>query len=466
MSDRNLKWKTWNTLGLIVAVAIFLLPLQGGAQQTNPAAAMLKKMGFPVGMGQVWEGRITFSRNDSKDKDVEETSGGKTTHTVDHHSVKASATIMFCGAPSAGLNIWGYKSTWSEDWKQGKQEQYRSTKCPDEDSDGKPTTRSVSPGNEDTEMRWGKTTLYPESKVPPKEHSLRPHGRKVAMIPMMGGYRLIVEIEQFLDFTEHNEALETNVCTGDRETVNGSVTTVDFSQKPVSSSSGDENNKIYSTERHPIKNHPFALIKQIQVKEGQEVIEGDQKLVEEQAEKPGEWNRLTQVEWRIRMKNYCDDVFDALYTDLAFAEAFNDPNLRTQTDDLGEYKELATDRAGQTYSGNGPDQDRFTGARMEVNPATCRIEGADEAKESLEERCLPMVIYDAVHAHERRHVEQCKFDPEMGSGSISKTGSYETDAYMAGARVYIGWLNMNCPHDHRLAVAKERMAVLKASKSR
>ncbi|WP_155317489.1 hypothetical protein [Desulfosarcina alkanivorans] len=49
---------------------------------------------------------------------------------------------------------------------------------------------------------------------------------------------------------------------------------------------------------------------------------------------------------------------------------------------------------------------------------------------------------------------------------VEKIGVYETDAYMAGIRKYISWLELNCPDDQRLAVAKDRLAALKANRAR
>jgi hypothetical protein len=362
--------------------------------------------------------------------------------------------------------VWGIEKTWQENWENGHQVKYDHTMCEKDDGTGKKKRESVSPGNERTRTQYGRTKIWPDEESIKNKYKLGPKGCMVTMMPMKGGYLISASVEQFLDYSHDTEQLDTEVCSGKRKSSKTTARTVPFSQKPASSVSGSEDNKIYHLESNPMYSTSFAFSKHFVLSEGQELIEGTETLVDVKAEKPGDWNRNTVVTWRIRMKNYCDDVYDALYTDLSLAEAYNDPNLRNQAgNDVEAYEKMVSQKAAQTYRSNNPDPDRFTGIRMSVNPK-CEIDGMDEAKESLRERCLPDVIYDATHAHESRHVSQCELDPEMFPMTVDKMGPYETDGYIAGIRVYIDWLEANCKNDHRLSVAKDRLAALMANRTR
>ena len=460
--------RTWVKALTVFSMVWLGLPLASDAQQTNPAAEYLKMFGMPAGIGQIWEGRITFTRNDSKEKDIDNSRPGRTDHTVDRHTIQAGATIMFCFQPGDTGRVWGVQKTWHETWENGHQIRSGETMCEKDDGTGKKKMEAVSPGNEQSKTVYGRTELCTEKEIPEKKYKLGRHqGCLVSMVPMQGGYNITAGVEQFLKYTQDTESLETQACSGRRKTSKTMARTVPFSQKPISSSSGSEDSKVYLIETHPMWSSPFAFAKHVTIADGQEEIEGSETVVDVKAEKPGDWNRKTVVSWRIRMKNYCDDVFDALYTDLALAEAFNDPNLRQQATSVENFDALAKAQAAQTYNSNNPDSDRFTGIRMRANPDNCKVEMVEEAKKSLQERCLPQVIFDAVYAHEMRHARQCKMDPDMGARTVGKLGNYETDAYMAGIRVYISWLQLNCQKDdQRLAVAKDRLAALASNRTK
>jgi len=467
----------------IILLSIFWLPSGIHAQQTNPAAEFLKQFNLPAGIGQVWEGTITFTRNDSKNKDIDNSRPGQTDMVVDKHTVQAGVTIRFCGC--GHFYVSNVQRTWAENWEKGHLTSNERTYCVKDDGTGKKKREPVSPGNEDSDMQMGSIVLCPKEEkqkngsikhwFDEKKYNLGPKGAQVSMtpVPIMGGYQITAMADVFVKFSSKGESLRTEVCSGKRKSVKLVTTTVPFSKEPQSSASGGEDSKIFLSEAHPILMN-FALIKHITLADGQETIQGSETLVDEKAEKPGDWSRNMVATWNLRMKNYCNDVFDALYSDLAVAEAYNDPNLRNQTGDAKAYNKLVFKQALQTYQNNNPDQNQNTGIQMSAGKRInakgeeeCYIAGAKEAKKSLKERCLPDVIFDAVYAHEKQHVRQCGIDPDMfPPEDVDKVGVYETDAYIAGIRKYISWLELNCRDDHRLAVAKDRLAALKANRTR
>lgn len=467
----------------VVFLLFFAMVPSSGAQQTNPAADFLKQFNLPVGTGQVWEGTITFKQNDHKDKHIHSGTIKHKKEEVDKKSINGSVTIKFCG--TGRFRVSSVHRSWSESWEVGKSDEYRETMCPKDDGTGKKEMMPVSPGNEDTNMERGTGKLCPQKETlkdgsekkwfDENNYELGAKGANVSMtpVPVKGGYLLQAMAEVFVSYSSNAMSLKTEVCSGKRKSTTMMMSTVPFSQELQSSASGGEDNKTFTVQAHPVP-RKLAFVKHITPVDGQETIKGEKTLVEEKAEKPGDWNRSLVVTWDLRMKNYCNDVFDALYSDLAVAEAYNDNTLRAQANgDAATYNRLVFQQARQTYYSNNPDQNSNTsihmssGKREKEGKVECYVAGKEKAKQSLKERCLPDVIFDAVYAHERRHVKQCNMDPDMfPPTNVEKLGVYETDAYMAGIRKYISWLDLNCPDDNRLAVAKDRLAALKANRTR
>ncbi|BBO90687.1 hypothetical protein [Desulfosarcina ovata] len=463
-------------------------------QQIIPAAELLKQLNLPSGMGQVWEGEITFTQKDSKSKHIDDTQLGHQQEVVDRQTIQASATIRFCGC--GRFYVSNVQRAWKETWDRGRIDAYYKTMCNKETADGRSEAVPVSPGNEVSEEESGSGELCPQREkgkngqtikwFDETNYDMKPKGARVGLTPApyQGGYWLDAAVELFVNYTSEAESLQTDVCSGKRKSSKRLMTTVPFAQEPRSSESGGEDNKICRFQVHPVS-RKFVLHKHIKFSDGQERIKGKFTLVEEKAEKPGDWDRLMVAKYTLQMKNYCNDVFNSLYEDLAMAEAYNDPTLRGRAaGDVSTYKRLVGQQAWQTYQSNGPDPIADTSIHMSAHKCAendktaeckeaakkgekCCVLGAKEAKESLKERCLPDVIYKAVYAHERRHVRQCNMDPDMfPPNNVDKLGVYETDAYIAGIHVYISWLKRNCPNDGRLAVAEERLAVLKANRTR
>ncbi|BBO84191.1 hypothetical protein DSCO28_47570 [Desulfosarcina ovata subsp. sediminis] len=454
-------------------------------QQMIPAAELLKQLNLPSGMGQVWEGTITFTQKDSKSKHIDNTQLGHQQEVVDRQTIQASATIRFCGCGS--FYVSDVQRTWKEAWDRGRIDAYYETTCNKETADGRSEAVPVSPGNEVSEEESGSGELCPQVEenengqeirwFDETNYDMKPKGARVGMTPAPyhGGYWLDAAVELFVNYSSKAESLQTDVCSGKRKSSSRVMTTVPFSQEPRSSASGGEDNKTYRFQAHPVS-RKFVLHKHIDFADGQEKIKGRWTLIEEKAEKPGDWNRLMVAEYTLQMKNYCNDVFNSLYEDLAMAEAYNDPTLRDRAaGDVAAYKRLVGQQAWQTYQSNGPDPIADTSIHMSASNECindngekfCCVKGAKEAKKSQKERCLPDVIYKAVYAHEKKHVAQCKMDPDMfPPNNVGKLGGYETDAYIAGIHVYISWLERNCPNDNRLAVAKDRLAALKANRTR
>jgi len=94
----------------------------------------------------------------------------------------------------------------------------------------------------------------------------------------------------------------------------------------------------------------------------------------------------------------------------------NDPGMRNRTGDVTTYNKLVFQQAGQTYQSNNPDPDSNT----------------------------------SIH---------------MSTGIRTKMNG-RIECFVAGIRKYISWLELNCPNDNRLAVAKDRLAALKANRTR
>ena len=294
-------------------------------QQINPAVGFLKQRNLPSATGQVREGEITFKREDSKKKDVDEGGPGHTNRVIDIHTINASATVRFCGC--GRFYISDVSRNWSEKWERGYIDVYDETLCPNKDADEKSKPVPVSPGNEDSNMERGSAKLYTVKDDKEKEalknaYKTKPDGVLVRMvtIPYQGKYRLDAFVEVFTDKTANAESLKTEVCSQKRKHSRIYKKTVPLTQKPQKSKTGGEDDTLIHSESHPIP-ELFGFSEDILLPEGQETIKGKKTLVDKKEQRPGDWNRKTVVTWKLRMKNYCNDVFNALYENLAVAEA-------------------------------------------------------------------------------------------------------------------------------------------------
>ena len=175
-----------------------LMMTAGHAGQKIPAAEFLKQLNLPSGIGQVWEGTITFTQNDSKRKHIDESTLNRKKETVDNRSIDASATVNFCG--SGRFYVSNVQRTWKEQWEQGHIDAYEKTICTSADADGKSKPEPVSPGNENSKMEIGRGVLCPQAEknqnggktewFGKKNYELGPKGAIVSMkpAPYHGGY--------------------------------------------------------------------------------------------------------------------------------------------------------------------------------------------------------------------------------------------------------------------------------------
>ena len=111
---------------------------------------------------------------------------------------------------------------------------------------------------------------------------------------------------------------------------------------------------------------------------------------------------------------------------------------------------------------------RDSSVSMSVDPDTCGIHGMEKAKELIENRCLPRVIYDAVLDHELVHARQCQeqHDAFQDRSNLNNLGNFEVEAHIKGIQTMMRWLEKNCKDSsnwYDISSAQQRLGRLKSS---
>lgn len=185
--------------------------------------------------------------------------------------------------------------------------------------------------------------------------------------------------------------------------------------------------------------------------------------------KPGEITRTLEATWSFKPQgDPCEAVYDLLYQDLAWAEAYNDRDLRGMAKNLSEYKKLVGNRAAQIYGDYLPPGMMGASVSMSVNPQTCGIEGLEEAKKLVEKRCLPDVIVEAVLDHELRHAQQCQQEGEAfrDTENLENRARFELDAHIVGIKRLMKYVEEHCEQSgnlYNLDTARQRFERLEAA---
>ena len=176
-------------------------------------------------------------------------------------------------------------------------------------------------------------------------------------------------------------------------------------------------------------------------------------LIDEKGSRPGDMTRKMVATWDLKpQESPCKAVYDLLYQDLAWAEAYADASLQERAGSLSEYKKLVGHKAAEIYGKYLPPDMMGASVSMSVDPETCGIEGLDEASELVEKRCLPKIIAEAVLDHELQHAQQCQNEGEAfrDTENLENRARFEVEAHLVGIRRLTDWLEQHCEESGNL----------------
>lgn len=460
-------------LGVLMGVVLCGEAVCGQAPFPFPTQALMD-----IDENQVWEGTVTIhetgeahdARDDSKDGRID-------TYHYDH-SIDSTVAIAACG-PLTGMHV-SYVSKNRSDTLAIRKNKRKHVKIREETSENTgprtswPKPNLVSRLDADTMEKTLKTVFY-EGDIPKsqQDHGGKDGGEISFMLVPPNRYMLVVGCDLFLAVSGHEHS-ERIWPTLDEKTdrTNVQFATCPFEREPQSTVEvSDLDVEITRVEAHPIR-YVLGLGVPLTGEFTKEEIRGTQVLIDETAKRPGDLTRKVVVTWSFKPQgDPCQAVYDLLYQDLAWAEAYNDPDLRGMAGNLSEYKSLVGHRAAEIYGDYLPPGMMGASVSMSVDPNTCGIEGLDKAKELAENRCLPDVIVEAVLDHELRHAKQCQEEGEAFRDveNLENRARFEIDAHIAGIKRLMKYVEEHCEKSgnlYNIDTARQRLERLEAANRR
>ncbi len=447
---------------LIVGVLWVALFCGEGVCGEGPVPFPIQSM-MDVDESQVWEGTVTISETGSAHDERDDSNGEKIDTYFFNHSIDSTVTIHACG-PLMNMHVSYYTGNRKETKTTRKNKRQHVTVLEGEGRNRKGVKRLQARSSEETYN----TTFY-EGEIP---ESKQRHGGKdggeIHLMPMPPDRcMVIVACDMFLAVS--GQGSSENIFPGQKEEDRNSIdyTTCPFEREPK----GELGEDHQHFESHPIPyitGFGIPLMGEYSEKE----IRGEHVILNTTGEKPGEMTKKVVATWSFKPQgDPCQAVYDLLYQDLAWAEAYNDPDLRGMAGNLSEYKSLVGHRAAEIYGDYLPPGMMGASVSMSVDPNTCGIEGLDKAKELAENRCLPDVIVEAVLDHELRHAKQCQEEGEAFRDveNLENRARFEIDAHIAGIKRLMKYVEEHCEKSgnlYNIDTARQRLERLEAANRR
>jgi hypothetical protein len=442
-----------------VSLGFLLAALPGWAQAPLPSQLLME-----IDEDQVWEGKIVIREQGHAHDERDDSNGEKIDTYSFNHSIDSTVTIYACGTLPY-LHVSYFTGNRSDTLTKHKNKRYYETVLVGEGQNrhGEKMLNARS-------MEKNLSSVFYDGPIP---KSKQQHGGKdggvIGIIPIPPNRCMLsAACDLFLSISGHERT--ENIFPGQKkpDLRQTQFSTIPFDKEPKGRISVDAAGaEVTQVQSHPIPYYGASVT--VQGEWSEKEISGSQVLAEEKGEKPGEMTRTVVAEWSFKPQgDPCEEVYDLLYQDLAWAEAYNDPDLRGMAKDLAEYKNLVGHRAADIYKGYLPPGMMGASVSMSVDPETCAIEGLDKAEELVRKRCLPDVILEAVLDHELRHAEQCQQEPEAfrDTENLENRARFELDAHIVGIKRLMKYVEENCEPSgnlYNIQTARQRLERLEAA---
>jgi hypothetical protein len=326
-----------------------------------------------------------------------------------------------------------------------------------------------SPGNSREDMEQTTVTIYTGKGAPELEKTA---SAVIQRMPGDASYIISAGHDVYLDTIGDHVIRENNVCVGKPKTQIHHKRTVPLGDEGGITTSGDDDNSETWVSIPPMPNRLMFVAQRKSGQNSDVISDTDTKK-----SKQGTYKEKTVASWHLEAKDPCDDVFKGLLETIAYAEAYADPDIRSFAETVTVYETLITDRFEKIFSGkprprNPGDEDSDTPSHeMEVSHL-CVIKDLDAIEEQYKLACIPPVVFEAMLEHEKEHVKQCfqdseKFNTDANTKEgVMVKGQVEVSAYLVGADVYYGWLQLYCADKNLdLSGAESRINKVKGMKA-
>jgi hypothetical protein len=464
-----MKEKITRIKAVTVACAALLLPAPG----LSPLSAQEPK---PPGV-VIWDGKITISRQASAKTREDKREGGNVFVHFENRTVNDVTVIEACGTGPL-LKVYSAERSLEDRKEKGTRSSQASTDCGyPEEADGhnplyieKHFKRIIrTPGNKSFRSETMHTSLYEGEGVKPLEGTTA----VTLMVEDGGVYTLTVQSFALVLHLQDHLYKDYNACTGKTKQTEHYIRPATKGQPPGSSSDstkpGGDSVKITRQTLPPLA-FPAGFTGEGAV--SGTMLEGEVELIEKKSDVGG-YEETTRSTWSLAAKDPCQDAYNQLLEDLAWAEAYVNADIQSKVERqnienikqrIKTYEKLVNQQVYRILHGEEPPEGELADTDAYVDGATGKAEGLDELKDRLARECKPDIIYDSIEKHERTHQKQEQtFEEEYNSGDVVIFGLMEVTAYLAGIHMLIDWLERNCP-EVNLTEAKTRVQRIEKAK--
>lgn len=438
--------------GNVKALAAVLVAI-GGFAPVHQSAVGRQMLHTPG--ARVWMVEVSFDRTGSGSKRTDDSTPQRKIINTTRKTASEKITIKACGELPGDLYVTDEKRTLSDRTEKESVDEYVEASCWPEDAKNhtqlyvrskmKPEIKR--PGNSSNFMEQSILSPYEGPGLPRLEKWVQ----AALVFGMKGTWTLIVRYEGYISTLKDSVGRTTFACTGGKTVNESHFRTSQYGAKPnvnsKSSGSGDNRQTTLDMSMPPTQ-LPRILIESVRL-DGNAAA--GSKIISEEKPTPanGNYAETLTASWKITSKDNCDDAYQALLNELAFAEAYADKTIRDVAGSIKLYEAMTCLRAYEIFHKHMPPPGEMPCVdTASVDPATGKASDIGVSREEeLRKKCAPDVILDAEQAHEKAHLEQRKKygAAQFSSSDIPFRGRMDQEAYSASAQVYLDWLKKNCP---------------------
>jgi hypothetical protein len=177
------------------------------------------------------------------------------------------------------------------------------------------------------------------------------------------------------------------------------------------------------------------------------------------------------IRWKFDLVTECEDLIDELKESISVLRAYTDEGILEKAADEGidgthdgdgkAYDDMIGREGYLQYMAHWWDPDYKPPDNQDdssIDPQgaadpdmgtnnDCEIENYDKVKKEYERKCYPGIMFDAIHEHEKLHVQQCSDDvtgPEYKSGTPKSYQKYELEAHCLSVGMVLDYTKEHC----------------------
>jgi len=284
-----------------------------------------------------------------------------------------------------------------------------------------------------------------------------------------GRYHLFLDTKVFQASSGYAISQRHNVCTGVTTEKRLEWEPVPPGSKPNQTGIGSQDsNTVVLTNPYTLSTPLGGAATNVFIDFDPNGCSGSQTLLQEK--KPRFEQTLT-VHWKFKPNDPCSHLIEAIKHDLAYAQAYLDKATRQKTTDMDQYKCYVDRKAYEILYGSPPPAGALECDKKPGDPGAgssspggneggeglgvgdeigvdgnCNLVNEQAYREKARRNCTPEEVVEAIIAHEKTHVNQCKTDrARYNTKDTAIWGEMEVSAHLIGIDHMLKSLNRLCP---------------------